>query len=137
MVQNDIAELLYYFIYTCLCRLQKYKIFRLGVKNSYGIINSIEHITVPFNDTRTLLNQRLRAPLPLITLADLSGNRGLLQRVQKVTSVVRFRSILFVSVFSLLSSWLQQLRSRRPRSFWLESRPLGEIVTAVTTSTNI
>lgn len=80
------------------------KYFAQGYKNSYGIINSIEHITVPFNDTRTLLNQRLRASLPLITLADLSGNRGLLQRVQKVTSVVRFRSILFVSVFSLLSS---------------------------------
>ena len=35
--------------------------------------------------TGTLLNRRLRVSLPLITLADLSGNRILLQRVQKVT----------------------------------------------------
>ena len=48
-------------------------------------------------------NWRLRFSLPSIILADLSGNRNLLQQVQKVMAcdwwLVNFRSVLCVSVF--------------------------------------
>ena len=60
------------------CKLQ-------SITRRYNLVSILlPHITAPFNNTGTLLNERLRVPLPAIMLTDLSGNRSLLQGATSV-----------------------------------------------------